>query len=90
MSTPEDPQRLREQILALLDARRDGATICPSEVARAIAPAQWRRLMDAVRAVARELVEEGVVEITQRGHVVDPASARGPIRIRRVRRRPET
>jgi hypothetical protein len=38
--------------------------------------------MDATRAVAVELVEEGVVEITQRGKKVDVTSFRGPIRVR--------
>jgi hypothetical protein len=43
---------------------------------------RWRELMDATRAVAVELVEEGVVEITQRGKKVDVTSFRGPIRVR--------
>ena len=43
---------------------------------------RWRELMDATRAVAVELVEEGVVEITQRGKKVDVTSFRGPIRLR--------
>jgi hypothetical protein len=45
--------------------------------------------MDATRAVAVELVEEGVVEITQRGKKVDVTSFRGPIRVR-LSRPPET
>jgi hypothetical protein len=43
--------------------------------------------MEPARCAARRLVEAGEVEITQRGVVVDPSSARGPIRIRRHRRR---
>jgi hypothetical protein len=30
------------------------------------------------------LVDEGMIEVAQRGEVVDPAHARGPIRLRRV------
>jgi hypothetical protein len=45
--------------------------------------------MDATRAVAVELVEEGVVEITQRGKKVDVTSFRGPIRVRLSRPRVE-
>ena len=74
---------LEETILALLAARADTSTICPSDAARAVAPEDWRPLMESARQAAAHLVSRGLVEITQRGEVVDPASARGPIRIRR-------
>jgi len=74
---------LEGEILSQL-ARRAPATICPSDVARAVGSADgWRDLMDPVRAAAQRLVEAGRVEITQGGVVVDLGSARGPIRIRR-------
>lgn len=83
---------LEAAVLRLLDARAAGATICPSEVARAVASAgngddgAWRTLMEPARAAARRLVVRGEVEITQGGHVVaDPSHAKGPIRIRRRR-----
>jgi hypothetical protein len=41
--------------------------------------------MEPARAAARRLVADGEVEITQRGRVVDPSTARGPIRIRAAR-----
>ncbi|MBC2643652.1 MULTISPECIES: DUF3253 domain-containing protein [unclassified Rhodococcus (in: high G+C Gram-positive bacteria)] len=78
-------RELENAIGTLLDARADGASICPSDVARAVAPDDWRPLMEPVREAARRLVEAGEVEITQKGDVVDPVSARGPIRIRRAR-----
>lgn len=74
---------LEQTILGLLDKRRSGATICPSDAARAVSADDWRELMDAARAAAGRLVARGEVEITQHGEVVDLASARGPIRIRR-------
>jgi hypothetical protein len=76
---------LGQVILDLLDRRADGATICPSDAARAADPDRWRDLMEPVRRAARQLVAEGRVEITQRGVVVDPSTATGPIRIRRRR-----
>nr|WP_271211175.1 DUF3253 domain-containing protein [Rhodococcus wratislaviensis]GLK36951.1 hypothetical protein GCM10017611_38100 [Rhodococcus wratislaviensis] len=76
---------LEERIRALLDARSASSSICPSDVARAVAPDDWRPLMEPVREAARRLVGAGEVEVTQRGAVVDPGSARGPIRIRRAR-----
>jgi Protein of unknown function (DUF3253) len=45
----------------------------------------WRELMEPARAAARRLVNDGSVEITQGGKVVDPSTAKGPIRIRKKR-----
>ncbi|PQP26312.1 DUF3253 domain-containing protein [Rhodococcus opacus] len=78
-------RELEERIRALLDARADSASICPSDVARAVAPDDWRPLMEPVREAARRLADAGEVEVTQKGAVVDPRSARGPIRIRWAR-----
>jgi hypothetical protein len=80
---------LASAITTLLDARAHDATICPSEAARLVAcdtddqGEGWRELMEPARAAARRLVATGDVEIVQRGRVVDPSTARGPIRIRR-------
>jgi ribosome modulation factor len=79
-----DRDRLERAIAELLDARADGATICPSDAARRVDPDGWRDLMDDARAAAARMVEAGRVEITQHGEAVDPATARGPIRIRRL------
>ena len=73
---------LRRAVLDLLSERKPTSSICPSDVARRVRPDDWRPLMDPVRAAARDLVDAGEVEITQRGEVVDPDTARGPIRIR--------
>ena len=79
-------EALEASILDLLDARAVSGTICPSEAARVIDPEGWQDLMEPARQAARRLVAAGDVEITQGGHVVDPSTAKGPIRIRRVRR----
>lgn len=73
---------LADAITTLLDHRAEGATICPSEAARRVEPDAWRDLMPDARRVASRLVDEGRVEMTQRGEVVDPATARGPVRLR--------
>ena len=75
---------LESAILTLLDNRARGSSICPSEAARAVGGEQWRPLMEPARRAARRLVAQGSVEITQKGRVVDPSIAKGPIRIRRV------
>ncbi|MEM1449429.1 MAG: DUF3253 domain-containing protein [Planctomycetota bacterium] len=73
---------LESAITALLDARAGGATICPSEAARSVDAEGWRDLMEPARRAARRMVARGEAEITQRGRVVDPSTAKGPIRVR--------
>ena len=77
--------RLEYAIVALLAARAAAATICPSEAARRVAAetgTDWRPLMEHARQAAYRLVAAGRIEVTQRGKVVDPSGARGPIRLR--------
>jgi hypothetical protein len=74
--------QIERTILALLAQRVPGATICPSDAARALAAEDFRPLMDRVRGVARELVARGELEVTQKGRAVDVDAARGPIRFR--------
>lgn len=76
---------LETAILDLLSRRASGATICPSEAAKTVGGAdedEWRPLMEPARRAARRLVAAGDIEITQRGAVVDPSTAKGPIRLR--------
>ncbi len=73
---------LEQAILDLLQARSRGASICPSEAARTVGGEGWRDLMEPARRAARRLVASGVVVITQGGRIVDPSTARGPIRVR--------
>ena len=49
----------RETALMLLASRAADASVCPSEVARAIAPEGWRAAMPSVHAAIDRLVEEG-------------------------------
>ena len=77
--------RLEETIVTLLTARAQDATICPSDAARAIGGEEWRDLMEPARRAARRMVARGELQITQGGSVVDPSTAKGPIRLRRPR-----
>jgi hypothetical protein len=83
-SKPGDTgKELENMILDLLAQRKEGATICPSEVARkCFGEDAWREQMETVRQAARRLVADGQIEITQKGQVVDPSRAKGPIRLR--------
>jgi len=87
---------LEAAILDLLSRRSAGATICPSEAAKVVGGQgdsdgdlggdadgdDWREMMEPARRAARRLVAKGTVVITQGGKVVDPSTAKGPIRIR--------
>lgn len=73
---------LEAAIERLLSERARGATICPSEAARAVRPDDWRPLMERARQAARRLVAAGRVDVMQRGRVVDASTAKGPIRLR--------
>lgn len=79
-------ERLEAAVRELLTRRRTTggarATACPSEVARGLAPEDWRPLMEPVRAAARRLAARGEVEWLQDGHLVDPSHARGAVRLR--------
>ena len=71
----------KDSIMILLGQRTRGQTICPSEVL----PAEDKTdkiLMEHVRRSARLLAAEGLIEITQKGKLVDPQDFRGPIRLR--------
>ena len=74
---------IEEKIFGLLATRHDGATICPSEVARALAPddVSWRQLMPQVREAAQELARNNRLKVTRRGVRVDATSRGGPIRL---------
>jgi hypothetical protein len=87
-------EQLSTAIMSLLDNRPATASICPSEAARLVGASgtntdedveRWRELMEPARSAARRLVNEGLVEITQSGNVVDSSTAKGPIRIRKKR-----
>ncbi len=80
MPSRQDAERA---ILDLLAQRDEGKTICPSEAARALGGDDgFRPHMPLVRDAAAHLVALGELEVTQSGEVVDPAAARGPIRLR--------
>ena len=76
-----------DMMLELLASRLPLATVCPSEVARAIAPGvNWRDAMPIVHSAVDRLVDEGVVRLSWKGHPL--AKRDGPYRIGRGSRSP--
>ncbi|WP_226346896.1 DUF3253 domain-containing protein [Agilicoccus flavus] len=72
--------RLAAAIRTLL-RHRESSTICPSDAARIVGGEEWRDLMPIAREVAADLAGDGVVRVLSKGEEVDPAAARGPIRL---------
>jgi len=73
-------------IISLLSLRAPTASICPSDVARALADdeATWRNLMQPVREAAARMARNGTIIITQGTQQLDPADIeKGPVRLRR-------
>lgn len=73
----------REAALALLDARAEGASVCPSEVARALAGegGDWRAAMPKVHAQIDRMSAEGLVSLSWKGRTMP--QRKGPYRIHR-------
>jgi hypothetical protein len=83
---PHDEREIERCLLELLAARRPEASICPSDVARALASeeSEWRASMPAIRNVAARLARAHVIRITQGDKTLPPAQIEhGPIRLRR-------
>ena len=72
------------EILEMLGRRTEGATICPSEVARRLAPDAWRAEMSAVHCATDNLVSRGKISLSWRGKPMP--RRKGPYRIGRPAR----
>lgn len=85
-AAPPADAAIRREILRQTAARGPDRSICPSEVARALAgggeDGPWRPLMGPVRRAAFELARAGRVEVLRKGKPVPPEAARGVIRLR--------
>jgi hypothetical protein len=73
---------IEDTIFALLAEREAGKSIAPEEVAKAIDPEGWRRLLAQVRSTAVGLARTERLVITRHGKPADPESFRGVYRLR--------
>ena len=75
-------ERIEAEIERRVAERGPDKTICPSEVARALAGDEdFRPLMPHVREAAAELADRSEIAVTQHDERVDARTARGPIRL---------
>lgn len=79
-----DDAAITAEILRQTAALGPRKSICPSDVARALAPdeAAWRPLMGRVRHAALALQATGQVDILRKGKAVPREEVRGVIRLR--------
>lgn len=80
--SPDDDTIAREIVRQCME-RGASKSICPSEVARALAvdEAEWRTMLPDVRRVAEMLRLEGRIAVMQRGQPVSAVETKGPIRL---------
>lgn len=69
-------------IFEKLSALGLGKSIEPAEVAKALQPEQWQRMLPKVRTTALGLMRQGRLTITKKGKPVDPDDFRGVTRLR--------
>lgn len=85
MTSPLEDGAIASEILRQTTDRGAGKSICPSEVARALAGGDdgpWRPVMAPVRRAAVGLARDGRIEILRKGKPVPPEAMRGVIRLR--------
>jgi hypothetical protein len=79
--TKDTSDPIEAAILELVEKRGPGKSICPSEAARAVYPADWRGRMRQVRSAAVHLARHGDITILRKGKPVDPDDFRGVYRL---------
>lgn len=75
-------QAVEDAILSLLAKAPPGKSIAPEEVARAVEPERWQRVLGHVRAVARGLARQGRIVILRHNKPADPDDFKGVYRLR--------
>lgn len=73
-----------EELLRTLAAKAGRRGVDPDDAARCVDPQGWQALREPARRAARRLVAAEVAELVQGGRVVDPSTAKGPVRVRAV------
>lgn len=72
---------VRDAILSGVEACGVGKTICPTDAARAVSAANWRKVLPDVKAEAVRLAKAGQIMIYRKGKPVDPNNFKGVIRL---------
>lgn len=79
---PEIEKELRALLVEMTRPEHGRYTIGPADVARRFGGDGWKRWMDGVKLVARELAAEGVIVVTRHGKPIERWPWRGVVRFR--------
>lgn len=80
MSLPMDT-RVSAEILRQAIAAGPARSVCPTDIARALAP-DWHSQLSAVRRAALRLAAAGRIDILRKGKPIPPEAMKGVIRLR--------
>jgi predicted NAD/FAD-dependent oxidoreductase len=78
---PRSYSPIEAEIMRQATERGPDKSLCPSDIAQALAP-DWRPLLPGVRDAAIALATEGRIDILRKGKPIPPAETRGVIRLR--------
>jgi hypothetical protein len=73
---------IEDTILTQLVEAGPGKSIDPMNVAKAVQPERWQRLLPVIKREAVMLARQGVIVILRHNKPADPAEFRGVYRIR--------
>ncbi|MBP2158631.1 MULTISPECIES: DUF3253 domain-containing protein [Asticcacaulis] len=74
--------QIEETLLDLLSQVREGESISPNQVAKALDAENWQRELPKVKAVAVGLARQGRLEFVRKGKPVSPDGLKGIYRLR--------
>jgi len=73
---------VEDTLFSMLADLAPGKSVSPEDVAKAVDPESWRRLLPQIRATVRGLARQGRVVITRHGKPADPEAFKGVYRLR--------
>ncbi len=76
------PSPIEDALTALLTPLPPGKSVSPEDLARALDPEGWRRMLPKVRAEAVGLARQGKIVITHHGKPANPDRFKGVYRLR--------
>ena len=77
MSSP-----IEDEIFSQLAGLAPGKSIDPAQIAKALQPERWQRMLGQIRSEAIGLARQGRLVITRHGKPADPDSFKGVYRLR--------
>lgn len=77
MSSP-----IEDEIFSQLAGLASGKSIDPAQIAKALQPERWQRMLGQIRSEAIGLARQGRLVITRHGKPADPDSFKGVYRLR--------